>query len=175
MEIRLATLQDCDQVLVIIEEAKKYFKSQGIDQWQNGYPHAQSILQDVTNHCCYVLCDADQIIATAAILFEDDPNYATIEDGDWLSHSPYGVIHRIACLPQYKGQGLCSLFFEYAKMRGRAAHLHSLRVDTHRDNHSMQRLIAKNGFQYCGIVHMADGGERYAYEYVFEKERQNGF
>ena len=62
------------------------------------------------------------------------------------------------------------MFFEYAKWQGRIKNVNSLRVDTHEENLSMQRLVAKNQFQYCGIVYMADGGKRFAYEYVFEKE-----
>lgn len=41
-----------------------------------------------------------------------------------------------------------------------------LRIDTHADNHIMQHLILKNGFEQCGIIHIADGSERIAYEKV---------
>ena len=30
----------------------------------------------------------------------------------------------------------------------------------------MQQLILKNGFEQCGIIHIADGSERIAYEKV---------
>lgn len=30
----------------------------------------------------------------------------------------------------------------------------------------MQHLILKNGFEQCGIIHIADGSERIAYEKV---------
>lgn len=175
MEIRLANYNDCEAILNIFDEAKAYLKSQNIDQWQNGYPNLESTQLDIDLGHCYVLCDGDKVIATAAILFEDDPNYDYIENGAWLSMSPYGVIHRIACLPNYKGQGLASMFFEYAKLLGKTKHMNSLRVDTHEKNLSMQRLIAKNQFQYCGVVYMADGGKRFGYEYVFEKEKPYGF
>ena len=39
-----------------------------------------------------------------------------------------------------------------------------LRIDTHRDNRIMQRLIEKHGFTYCGIIWLEDGTERLAYE-----------
>ncbi len=170
MEIRLANVNDCEAILHIFAKAKAYLKSQNIDQWQNGYPNKESTMEDIHHQNCYVLCDDKKVIATAAIIFDDDPNYHYIENGSWLATSPYGVIHRIACDPKYKGQGLASMFFEYAKWQGRIKNVNSLRVDTHEENLSMQRLVAKNQFQYCGIVYMADGGKRFAYEYVFEKE-----
>ena len=39
-----------------------------------------------------------------------------------------------------------------------------LRIDTHEDNKIMQHLIEKNGFVKCGIIHVADGSPRIAYE-----------
>jgi len=164
-------MNDIEDILTIIEQAKAYLKSQKIDQWQNGYPNRQSIIEDIQKRHCYVLCDGDKIIATAAILFENDPNYAYIEKGTWLTQGPYGVIHRIACDNAYKGHGVAGMFFEYARIQAGIRHFKSLRVDTHPNNKSMQRLIAKNHFQYCGIVYMADGGLRYAYEYVLAKEK----
>lgn len=40
----------------------------------------------------------------------------------------------------------------------------SIRVDTHRDNISMQKMLLKNGFKYCGIIYLKDGSERLAYD-----------
>ncbi len=36
--------------------------------------------------------------------------------------------------------------------------------DTHRDNHIMQHNILKHGFQYCGVILLANGDERLAYQ-----------
>ena len=46
--------------------------------------------------------------------------------------------------------------------------LRCMRIDTHKDNKTMQRLILKNGYEYCGIIFVEDGTERLA----FEKELQ---
>lgn len=42
----------------------------------------------------------------------------------------------------------------------------NLRIDTHADNHTMQHLIQKHGFQKCGIVYVEDGTPRIAYQYL---------
>ncbi|HBN29292.1 MAG TPA: GNAT family N-acetyltransferase, partial [Clostridiaceae bacterium] len=42
--------------------------------------------------------------------------------------------------------------------------VHSIKIDTHRENKSMQRLLKKNGFEYCGIIYLKDKSERIAFE-----------
>ena len=43
-------------------------------------------------------------------------------------------------------------------------HCESLRADTHADNKIMQHVLEKNGFRKCGIIHLANGDPRLAYE-----------
>ncbi len=57
--------------------------------------------------------------------------------------------------------GICfSWCAEQAKMHGCS----SLRADTHQDNRIMQHLLQKNGFVYCGVIHLANGVLRLAFE-----------
>ena len=42
----------------------------------------------------------------------------------------------------------------------------NIRIDTHRDNTIMQHVIQKHGFSYCGIIYLANGDERMAYQKV---------
>ena len=39
-----------------------------------------------------------------------------------------------------------------------------LRIDTHHANKIMQHVLEKNGFRKCGIIHLANGDPRLAYE-----------
>ena len=40
----------------------------------------------------------------------------------------------------------------------------NIRVDTHADNKTMQRLIEKNGFTKCGTIYVKNGTARIAYQ-----------
>ena len=40
----------------------------------------------------------------------------------------------------------------------------NIRIDTHRDNRIMRHNIEKHGFAYCGIIYLANGDERLAYQ-----------
>ena len=87
-----------------------------------------------------------------------------IYDGQWGSEEPYGTIHRIA------SDGSGGVFAACLSWcRGQIGHL---RIDTHRDNHVMQHIVEKHGFQRRGIIYIADGTPRIAYEYI-EKTSQS--
>lgn len=171
MILRLAQLSDCERIMELIFQAKRYFKEAGIDQWQEeNYPSIDTIVQDIQQGNCYVVEQDQKIIASCVILFEDDPNYSIIEGGNWLSKGPYAVMHRIVTAMQCKGQGVAGLFFEYAIEKARKLNFKSIRIDTHRDNQSMQRYISKHGFEYCGIVYVSNHSPRNAYECLVDKK-----
>lgn len=165
--IRLASVNDVEKIIKIIDQAKAYLKSKGIDQWQHGYPNEIDVVEDINNGHGFVL-DIDGVVGYAAIIYGHDENYDYIEDGNWLNDDEYGVIHRICIDDSLKGKGLASEFFEFAKDIALKKHIYNLRVDTHPENMSMQRLITKNGFTKCGIVYMYDKTSRYAYQKVLK-------
>ena len=169
MKLRSATTDDLLAINQIIQLAKEYFYENGINQWQDGYPNMDSILQDLQDHVLYVIEHQDKIIASAAIIKGMDPYYQTIEQGNWLCDTnEYYAIHRIAVLPEYKGKNIASLFLTEASKQTKESHYQSLRADTHEDNHSMQRFLLKNKFQYCGIVYVNHHAKRYAYEKIID-------
>lgn len=167
MLFRKSEKKDVKNIMEIINEAKDYFKNNGIDQWQNGYPNEESILKDIEEGENYVLCDEEEkVIASCAISFRGEKNYLIIEKGSWKTNTPYAVIHRVAVRSSLKGKGLSGILVKEAEKMCRGKEIKSIRIDTHQDNKSMQRLILKNGFEYCGIIYVEDGSERLAYEKI---------
>ena len=151
MEFRKSTKSDITKIMDIVKQAQVYFKEQNIDQWQNNYPNEEVINNDIENGESYVMLDENNIIATTVISFTKEKSYENILDGKWITNGDYGVIHRIAVDNTHKGKGLS----------------HSIKVDTHEENIPMQSLLKKNGFEYCGIVYLEDGGKRVAFEKTF--------
>lgn len=167
MEIRKSQYSDIDSIMVVVSEAQEYFKNNGIDQWQDGYPNHDSFINDIDNQCSYVLIDNDKIIGTMYFTFDEDPCYRVI-DGNWKTDYQYGVIHRIAVLSSYKGQGLASHMLDYAVKECMSNNIHSIRIDTHIDNLSMQKFLYKNGFELCGTITLESGASRIALEKIIE-------
>ena len=164
LEVRKTTLEDLQDVMTIVHEAMRYFKDAGIEQWQKGYPNADTFRMDIARGNSYVLTEDGKVIATAAIIAGEDPNYVNITNGAWLSEGSYIVIHRIAVTTGKKGLGLANLLYDYAEEMAKEKGIRSLRADTTSLNRSMRKFLKKRGFKSCGIVHMSDGTERIAYQ-----------
>lgn len=166
MEFRKSIKSDLDNIMIIIKEAQKYFKENNIDQWQDNYPNEETILNDINNETSYVLVKDNNIVATASISFEEEKTYKNI-DGNWLTNDRYVVIHRIAVSNDYKGLRLSSTILDNAKALALKNSIHSIKIDTHKDNKAMQRVLKKNNFTYCGIIYLEDNSERIAFEKTF--------
>lgn len=168
--LTLRPTQECDlpDVMRIIADAQNDFRVRGIDQWQNGYPNEQSIRNDIARGESYVVIRGEQVVATAMITFAPDPNYAEIYDGEWLLAEPksYATIHRIAVDLSERGRGIAEWIVRQTERMCRKRGADSLRIDTHRDNRSMQRVAEKNVMTLCGTIYLADGAERLAYEKI---------
>lgn len=161
---RKSIYDDVHQIIEIIKEAQDSFKLKGIDQWQNNYPSRSVIENDIHSGIGYVLTLNNLIIGTAVLSFNIEDCYNIIYNGSWLSNESYAVVHRMAIPNQYKGLGYASLIFKEIEKLCVKNNIFSIKVDTHRDNTIMVNLLQKNGFTYCGVVHLDDHSERLAYE-----------
>lgn len=141
--------------MALINQAKAFLKSKGVDQWQDGYPEEQDIAGDIAAEKGYVLTDGDDMIAYCCIDFSGEPAYDGLK-GQWLADGPYVVIHRMAVSDAYKGQGLAKRLFMEAETMAKARDVHSVRVDTDEDNAIMRDIIAAMGFTYCGTIWFAN-------------------
>lgn len=122
-------------------------------------PQKEVLEADIRAGQLYVVRQGNRMTGVFALVIGKDPTYAQIEQGAWISESEYGTLHRVA------GDGTVHGLFRRIVLFSEEKIGH-LRIDTHADNHIMQHLILKNGFEQCGIIHIADGSERIAYEKV---------
>ena len=169
MIIRKTTISDIGEVMPIFEEARRTIAALGIDQWQNGYPSEDVILADIELGQSYV-CEIDgKICGSFAMLENGEPTYDKIFDGHWLTGDDsrdYIAIHRVAISVSSRGSGLSGKIIDFAAAFAKDKGRKSLRIDTHRGNAVMRRMLEKNGFKYCGIIYLESGDERVAYEKI---------
>jgi GNAT superfamily N-acetyltransferase len=164
MRLRRTVEKDIDRVMEIIKQAQEYFKKSKIDQWQDNYPTIQTIKDDIAIGDSYVLLNDETIVATAVISFNEEVTYRNIYNGKWLSNGEYTVIHRLAVDYNYKGLGISSEIIRNVERMCVEKSVKSIKVDTHEQNLSMQRLLQKNDFTYCGIIYLKDNSKRVAFE-----------
>ncbi len=168
MELRRAREEDIAAIGALYDQAREAMAAAGIDQWQDGYPNEEDARLDVEAGMAYVLAEDGQVLAAACLGFGIEPTYNAIEQGAWLGQGEYGFLHRVAVADKAKGRGAAGLFFQELKRQAKARGVAVIRGDTHRDNQPMQRVMAKNGLEYRGVIHVEDGTERLAYEALLD-------
>lgn len=166
MKFRKAVESDIKEIISIINQAQIHFKECRIDQWQDNYPNIETIKKDIFNNYSYILSKDGIIVATVAISFQGEKTYETIYDGQWSSNDEYAVIHRLAVHEKYKGLGLSNKIIKNIEKMTLEKNIHSIKVDTHKDNISMKQVLIKNNFKYCGIIYLEDRSERIAFEKI---------
>lgn len=164
--MRRATEQDFDAVWRILRQAASWMMAMGRDQWDDKYPAAESVHDDIARGDGWVIEHDNQTVAYCAIAFGGEPSYDAL-DGQWISVGPYAVVHRMAVDLQYRGQGMAHRFFAHAEQLARQRGCASVRVDTNHDNAEMLALIDRRGYRPTGKCYYLHGGrhvERLAFE-----------
>ena len=162
MKIRKATTQDLDCIMQVIDAARNLMRTNGNHtQWINGYPSAEVIMNDINQNIGYVCINDTEIVGYFSFLKGDNPEttYNVIDNGKWLNNEPYGVIHRLASNGKVKG--VAQACFDYCFKQ-----INNIRVDTNNNNLPMQNFFKKYGFTYCGVIYVADGSPRDAFQMV---------
>jgi predicted GNAT family N-acyltransferase len=157
--IREAKATDIADIMQVMEAAKKIMRASGnMHQWADGYPSKAVVFSDMEKHGGFVIEDTGRIVGYFAFLSSPEPTYSMIYNGEWTDDSlPYHVVHRIASYPDV--HGIFSSMMDFC-----FSHDANIRIDTHKDNLIMQHNIKKYGFTYCGIIYLANGDERLAYQ-----------
>ena len=160
MEIRQTKLEELDAVMAIYQRARQFMETHGNpNQWGKSKPPRERIEKDIQEGKSYVCVEGNHIAAVFYFAKEDDPTYKEIFEGAWKNEEPYGVVHRIASAGVTKGAG--SFCMQWASKQCK-----NIRIDTHEDNHVMQNMLKKNGFEYCGIIYIEDGSKRLAFQKI---------
>lgn len=167
MHIRTATIADLDALERIYATARRFMAENGNPtQWGDGRPTRNEIAETIRAGACLVgVDDADEPHFAFSLYSQADPTYEHIYDGSWLNDAPYVTIHRVAS--DGTGHGVFASIVAFARARAEGLGLRDVRIDTHEDNKPMQHLVGKAGFAYCGIIHLADGDPRLAYQLTF--------
>ncbi|MBQ9661273.1 MAG: N-acetyltransferase [Bacteroidales bacterium] len=169
LNIRPASPSDLPALREVFDAAKAIMRADGnASQWAGAYPDEGVLLRDIAGGRGHVLLAEDGSVAGYfAMIPSPEPTYSYIEDGAWLDDTlPYLVIHRIASRPEVHG-----VFASVIACA--AARCPNLRIDTHRDNRIMQHNLLKHGFSYCGIIYLADGAQRLAYQRLTRPDQNN--
>ena len=164
MEIRKTKPEELPALLEIFADARRFMAENGNPtQWGDRFPLPETVQADIQAGNSYVCMDDGRIAATFALITTGEPTYRVIRGGAWLDDEPYGVVHRIAAAQGT--HGAASFCMEWCLQK-----CGNIRIDTHRDNQPMQRLLRKLGYARCGVIELENGrGERLAFQKRLKK------
>lgn len=165
LTIRKTEINDLPRLREIFDYARGVMTANGNPNQWAGYPRAGMLERDIERGVSYVMLnDKGTVCATFVFALGPDKMYErqAVEDGDWLNHEPYGVIHRIASDGTVPGIVECAVDFAAERTK-------NLRIDTGEKNTIMQHVLEKLGFTRCGRIYstMPVDPERIAYQKIF--------
>ena len=161
--IRKATRADLDALMPVYAAARAYMAANGNPtQWGTTTPKRELLERDIEKDQLYVMEEQGHVYGGFVLQRGADPFYAEPVCGTWRCDAPYATIHRIAS--DGTRHGVFDECMAYCKAQSAY-----LRIDTHKDNLTMQHLVEKHGFTYSATVRMADGTLRLAYERLPER------
>ena len=167
MTVQRTTEKDVAGILCLFDEARKTIAALGIDQWQNGYPNREAVEEDISNSFSYCIYKDGELGGTFALIENGEPTYEEIFDGHWLSgdnNKNYLALHRVAVAVSMRGTGIAPEIIRFSVERAKLLGRDSVRIDTHKGNVVMRRMLEKNGFKECGTIYLSWGAPRVAYE-----------
>ena len=159
--VRDAVSEDLVRIEEIYAYAREFMAKNGNpNQWGKTNPPHEWLVDDIEKRLLHVIEDENGIHGVFYFYIGEDPTYGEIEDGFWRSTAQYGTIHRIA---SDGSGGILRTAVDFC--RNFSNHI---RIDTHHDNVVMQNAVDRLGFLRSGIIHLANGSPRIAYELNIE-------
>ena len=154
--IRRAKESDALYIQEVLEDAKKLFKKDGSDQWQDldNYPNINTTLNDIRKEQMYIYEKGNIIVGCIVLSKEIEEAYKQIHNGNWLTNDMYYVIHRLAVRDNYYHQGIAKELIKYAIEITKKDNIHSIKIDTKKENIRMLSLLKGIGFKEVGIIHL---------------------
>ena len=154
MNIRKAVVSDFNRIMEIYAIAREYMKNSGNpNQWKDSYPEKNIVNKDIEEKIGYVLEDNGYIFAVFVFIKGYEKSYEL----NFPSDKEYGIIHRVAS--DGSKRKIVSRIINFVKKE-----VPLLRIDTHEDNKTMQKVVEKLGFKRLGIIQLDDKSFRILYE-----------
>ena len=172
LSYRLAVTGDIPDILKITDDARESLKRFGVDQWQGPYPERYVFEADIDRKECFIILHGEETVGFFTLSVNEEEDYRNITDGKWSNDLPYCVLHRSAVSAKYRGTGISAFMMKCVKQQCALLNRQVIRVDTHRKNKAMLKLLRDSGFSYRGnlIISSEEGHDpaRQAFDIVLK-------
>lgn len=143
--IRKAELGDIHRITEIIKLCSQNMIVNGIFQWNEEYPNANILINDIKKGELFVVEENQIVLGCIVISTQKDEVYNRVE---WLtSDSIHFYIHRLAIHPDNQGKGYAQKLMNFAEEKAQNEEIASIRLDTFSQNQRNQHFYEQRGYQ----------------------------
>lgn len=165
MKLRKSSLDDIDLLSKMAEDAKLFMKKNNLKQWDENYPCNIDFIEQSNEGVGYcILSDDDEIVGYFSLKFGTEKNYLKTYKDNFKYTGPYATIHTAMMSKDFRGKGFSKYIFKFSEKLALDNGTKYLRIDTHKDNIPMRKIIENSGFTYSAIIKVDDGTDRLAFE-----------
>ena len=164
MRIRKGKKSDLQNIMEMYNSCVKGMIQNDIDQWDESYPNAEIISEDLNMMTYYVAEIKGKIIGGINIDQNQDKTYLEI---DWEDTSnSFLVVHRLAVKENYWAKKIGKNLMLFAEKLVVEKGLKSIRLDTYSGNPKAMEFYRRLGYSELGAINLKPNKNEY---YCFEK------
>ena len=164
MIIRKANKTDLDNIMLMYKSCVKGMLANDIDQWDENYPNAGVIIEDLIAQTYFVAEENSIIIGGINIDQNQDKTYLAM---DWQDKTnQFLVVHRLGVKEESWKKGIGKKLMIFAENLVVEKGLKSIRLDTYSGNPKAMEFYINLGYQQLGHIYLKEGKNEY---YCFEK------
>lgn len=164
MIIRKANKTDLDNIMLMYKSCVKGMLANGIDQWDETYPNAGVIMEDLIAQTYYVAEIESTIIGGINIDQNQDKTYLDI---DWSDTSnQFLVVHRLGVKEEFWDKKIGKDLMKFTEKLVIERGLKSIRLDTYSGNPKAMEFYKRLGYGELGSINLKLNKNEY---YCFEK------
>lgn len=163
MNIRIAKLNDLDEINSIYINVIKKLNENKIYMWDNEYPFCE-FQNDINNLEMYIIEENNKIIGAFSICKYDYPEYNVI---DWeYKDKSHIYINRLAVSSSEQGKGYAKLGIKYIEKYAYENGFESIRITVNEKNNPAISLYENLGYKKVkkGVYILNDGKKLIGYE-----------
>jgi ribosomal protein S18 acetylase RimI-like enzyme len=150
MEFRKARASDLQEVMALFRAATLAMAAQGIPQWDEIYPSAEIVQEDIDREQMQVGL-VDGIIAVVFVL--EPCQEGDYESANWQYPAEHFVVlHRLCVHPGFQGQGVAKQAMDYLEQDVRNRGISCIRLDAFPQNPVAIRLYESRGYGKAGEI-----------------------
>ncbi|MCE5171694.1 GNAT family N-acetyltransferase [Paenibacillus profundus] len=150
MTIHRAVPAELDDVMTLVRECTEQMHSQGINQWDENYPNAHILMEDIRSGWLHTYRDGEEIVGMMTL---DENQEEEFEAISWRDQGGRALIaHRLAVKPSHQGQGIAKKLLAFADNYAQEQGYSSLRFDSYSKNTKAVELYKRLGYEVRGEI-----------------------